>query len=300
VKFSVSQKRLIVRHVRAHMRFESIENMIRRLQLNISPSTMRRILLEARMKSYAARRATALTRVVKLKRVQAAKEHKNRDWSTALFSDKTNIDLHLVGGCKKQVFRTPEERDSAACIMLQNAASRETMMLWAAVGLGYKSPLVRIPLLPARGSGLTRQKKETVDGPKYASMIERFLGPFYWLFQLKRTDGKRVQSLEDNAPAHNCYAANIMRQKWHIKRITHPPRSPDLNPIEVCWNMMKRIMRRMDEFVHDKDTLFERAQEAWNAIPQWKIDKQIRKMKRRYAMVYKSAGRAITDWQDME
>jgi transposase len=299
-KLSVKKRRLIVRHIRFSMRFDSLENIIAKLDLDISPSTLRRILREARIKSYTARRSTALTPAVKLKRLMAAKQHRKVDWSTVLFSDESNIDIHLVGGRKKKVLRTKEEKDSPACIMLQNAASKQTMMVWAAVGIGYKSPLIRIPLNPARGGVNNRQKAETVNGPKYASMIERFLGPFYWLFQLKRTDGKRVQSLEDNAPAHNSLPPNLMRQQWAIQRINHPPRSPDLNAIECCWHMMKARMQCMKGHVTNKDNLFNRAEEAWDSIPQHLIDKQIMKMKRRYQMVWKRGGGAITDWHDMD
>jgi hypothetical protein len=63
---------------------------------------------------------------------------------------------------------------------------------------------------------------------------------------------------------------------------------------------MKARMQCMKGHVTNKNNLFNRAEEAWDSIPQHLIDKQIMKMKRRYQMVWKRGGGAITDWHDMD
>lgn len=54
--------------------------------------------------------------------------------------------------------------------------------------------------------------------------------------------------MEDNAPSHCSDYTNAAREKVGIPKIEWPANSPDLNPIEHIWRLMKsRILRRRGE-----------------------------------------------------
>ncbi|KAJ5860213.1 uncharacterized protein N7529_007523 [Penicillium soppii] len=71
---------------------------------------------------------------------------------------------------------------------------------------------------------------------------------------------------QDNAPVHTAYILECEIMEW-------PPYSPDLNPIENLWSLLKaEILKRHPELMHlpnnesTKDLLLETAQEAWEGL----------------------------------
>ncbi|RPA91796.1 hypothetical protein L873DRAFT_1712640 [Choiromyces venosus 120613-1] len=85
--------------------------------------------------------------------------------------------------------------------------------------------------------------------------------------------------MEDNAPAHNLDFTNYEREKEGIDKVDWPPNSPDLNPIEHLWNIMKsRIQtRRGVERVTSEGAMKLVLQQEWEKITieevNWEISK---------------------------
>ena len=53
--------------------------------------------------------------------------------------------------------------------------------------------------------------------------------------------------MEDNAPAHDSVYTNRLREAEGIQKVNWPANSPDFNPIEHIWHLMKkRILKRRD------------------------------------------------------
>jgi hypothetical protein len=76
--------------------------------------------------------------------------------------------------------------------------------------------------------------------------------------------------MQDNAPGHNSNATKQELQERRVEVIFWPAFSPDLNPIEMCWNWMK-------DYIEDKWGLDEKpsynklrsyVKEAWEALPE--------------------------------
>ena len=79
--------------------------------------------------------------------------------------------------------------------------------------------------------------------------------------------------MHDGAPVHRAHVVIEILQQLEITVMVWPPYSPDLNPIENLWAIMKQqIYKLYPELEHARDTedtrerLIAAAKEAWQAI----------------------------------
>lgn len=86
--------------------------------------------------------------------------------------------------------------------------------------------------------------------------------------------------IEDNAPSHSSYYTTREREKEGIQKVNWPPNSPDLNPIEHIWALMKsRIqtqqgIERIKTLSQMKTILIE----EWDHISIEEINKEVAKL----------------------
>ena len=91
--------------------------------------------------------------------------------------------------------------------------------------------------------------------------------------------------MQDNAPIHTAHKVKAWFVDNVIPVIAWPPYSPDMNPIEIIWVILKRDLNvKHPELLQigasnaDYQYLYNCIQEAWEAIPQEKIDSLIKSM----------------------
>ena len=102
---------------------------------------------------------------------------------------------------------------------------------------------------------------------------------------------------QDNATIHR--AKNVLSwfSRNHIEIFEHPPYSPDLNPIENVWGILKdRLSKRLASSLgvgtseQSINTFTSAILEEWHKIPQKDIDNCILSMPRRYTRVVEAKG----------
>ena len=98
--------------------------------------------------------------------------------------------------------------------------------------------------------------------------------------------------MQDNAPGHAAQHTRDELRERDIRTIFWPPISPDLNPIEKLWNIMKDWIQ--DHYFNaDKlsyDALRKAVREAWDAVTPEQLNELIDEMGARCQAVIEAEG----------
>lgn len=100
-----------------------------------------------------------------------------------------------------------------------------------------------------------------------------------------------VMVVEDGAPIHRTQLAEQAREELHIKRIDHPPSSPDLNAIEPLWGIVKHRLSKLQPRASNLDMLWAQIQKVWDELEQDMVDRQVDRMGARVEAVISAEGK---------
>ena len=87
--------------------------------------------------------------------------------------------------------------------------------------------------------------------------------------------------MQDNARPHTARVSMTFLEDEDIEVLDWPAMSPDLNPIEHCWDLLGRRIRERQQPPRNVAELRQALVEEWNAIPQNTIDRMILSMPNR-------------------
>ncbi|KIM91810.1 hypothetical protein PILCRDRAFT_57472 [Piloderma croceum F 1598] len=79
--------------------------------------------------------------------------------------------------------------------------------------------------------------------------------------------------VEDGAPGHTSKVASQAQSELGIKKLPHPPKSPDLNPIEPLWYVLKTRIADIRGSGNSLDNLWEAAKKVWDEFTPEEIKK---------------------------
>lgn len=103
--------------------------------------------------------------------------------------------------------------------------------------------------------------------------------------------------MHDNAPTHTAYVVRDALQEMEIEVMIWPPHSPDLNPIENLWALLKaEIYKIRPDLLHMKNNdetkriLVETAQIAWQNIDMRHLEHLSETMPNRVEAIIESEG----------
>jgi transposase len=202
------------------------------------------------------------------------------EWEGIIFSDECSLER----GAGKQpswVFRTPKQKWDKEMIDTYTKGKDISVMIWGAIWIGGRSEIVimeRDPDTPRQG----------YSAASYIRVLEDQLPQWY---------EPGMTFMQDNARIHTARAVRNWLEEHGVAVTDWPPYSPDLNPIEIIWAIMKRWinehypdLKDMGATIEAYEELCRVIKEAWEAIPQADIDSLIKSMDTRVEAVRLAKG----------
>lgn len=183
------------------------------------------------IRKWRARGCAKITQRVANERLQWAMECKNfiKDWSFVVFTDEVSVEKG-DSVTDVWVFRRLGERDRCLSEQVKaKAKNTVSLMLWGCFAGCFKGPLV-----PLHGTQTART---------YIQLLQEHLVPFI-LNTLPENGVFDAIFQQDNAPTHTAHIIQNFLEQQEFVVMKFPPNSPDMNPIEHMWAVLKKELYR--------------------------------------------------------
>ena len=268
-----------------HTATEPWEKFMHTFGLTCSESTFRRAMHRHGLGRYIAARTPLRTRTQRNRRHLWGAKHQNdsdEDWQRVLWTDECTFELDLR--VKQRVTRRRGERFEPDKTQWQKRRKTPGRInIWGGIAHNYKSPLIFIDGSGKNGAFL---QKDYV-----AQVLEAHMDD---IMADMRAAGIEPILMEDGNSAHGMRTTTNPAATWkHLHQIIlldWAANSPDLNPIEQIWRIIKQNLRQRRHAIHSMADYEAAIQEEWDAIPMATINELVATMRRRAITVYKNWG----------
>jgi hypothetical protein len=153
-----------------------------------------------------------------------------------------------------------------------------SVMIWGAIGVGYKSGCI----FCSNGVDSGEYQAIVLKESDLVTEMDGRVGKYRWYFM---QDGASAHTSRSTAEAFR--EACLILPGW-------PPNSPDLNPIEMVWAIMKRRVRK--EKPQTKEELQKVITDVWNELDQDLLDHMVASFNKRVDLVIGGRGRSISQY----
>jgi len=178
-----------------------------------------------------------------------------------IFFDETTIELDR---CKLRQWHPRGKRPTKP----RTKFSRK-MMFWGAICANITGPLSKV-------SG-------TLNSDGYIELLETQLLP--WMAE---NHAQTIQFQQDNAPCHVSKKSQAFFRDKELQVLNWPANSPDLNPIENIWGILKSaVEKRAPKTLDELEAI---VLDEWTKIPKQTILNTIQSMPTRIKQVLERDG----------
>ena len=209
-------------------------------------------------------------------RLEWARQHRNltvQHWRHVLFSDESRVCLDPADG-RLRVRRMRRQPLDDEDMMPVRQGGGGSVHIWAAIHYNGKCELQIL--------------NENVNGESYRRLMEDVALPY-----ARGVFGENFVWQHDNAPAHKSRVVRQLLEQEDVNVLPWPACSPDCNPIENCWDQLKRAVHSRNPRPTNLAELAAFLQEEWRNIDVNYVNNLIDSMERRVTSVIQSRGRSI-------
>ncbi|KJZ70201.1 hypothetical protein HIM_10424 [Hirsutella minnesotensis 3608] len=218
------------------------------------------------------------------RRIEYAKEAlaqrpEKEDWHDIFFSDETHFGYDDERDA--QIARPPGTRNRPENLQEKRIPKDTEVKLlhaWACIGYNFKSPLVWYEV-STNTNGKMSQKvylEKVLEGYVKPELLEKGVS-----FILEE-DGDSGHGPGKNNPVR------AWKEKHGLRYFFNCASSPDLSPVENCWNVVKENLRRQPHW--EQSVIRDLAEEGWEKLSQETINGWIDSMPLRLQHVIELGG----------
>ena len=247
-KLSTTAKddRILLRNLRRDPLNDAVQlrNQWKAAGINASLSTVQRRLRKLDCRSRVPRRVPKLTTSMKRKRLAFAKAHEDwsvEQWQRVCFSDESIFECK--GAHRRRVWHV-----KGTSLPIQQTVKHPTkVMVWG--------------MINAKGPGRLHVVEGMMNSSQYKLVLESRAIP-----QLSEwfPNGECI-FMHDGAPCHRSKMVKQYLMEKNVTVLDWPGNSPDMNPIENIWGIMKQKLAR--ETITSKQELISRILHRWFRDP---------------------------------
>jgi transposase len=223
-------------------------------------------------------RKPALTPAHRRARLKWVEEHVNwtiKQWEGILWSDKTWV---TSGQHRKAyVWRLDNEVYEDSCLV-DKIQRKQAWMFWGSFHGDSKGPC----------QFWDRNEMGTISAHTYCSYVLPLLVDYFAKMKKK---GVQLIYQQDGASSHTANSTKTAFKRMGISTCAWPAKSPDLNPIETLWNIMKDwIAKHYPEYSSNAQYNRRVVTAAWDAIGQDTLRSLLATIKQRYQDIIDTKG----------
>ena len=241
--------------------------------LPISARTVRRRLRSENFKSRKRPSVVELTENHKRARLQWAMQHCHwrSQWNRVVWTDEASVCLRGRDGRLRLWMKSGDKIPDHLAMSINQGGGR--LLIWGAIWMNGRSEL--------------HIQRDNMNSDRYVYVLERHICPL----SLRLGEPARDWILmDDNATCHRSLVTNSFKSQAGIRTLTWPARSPDLNPIENVWSLLKRSVRRALRPGDDLLRLEVLLRQEWDHLSQGTINHLIESMPSRIRQVIELSG----------
>ena len=211
---------------------------------------------------------SAKQRQKRLKWCREKKDWTAEQWSSVMFSDESKFVISF-GNKGPRVWRKKGERNLDGCLK-RNVKFPQSVMVWGAMSSAGVSDLCFL--------------KSSVNAAVYQDILEHFMLP---AAEQLFGDNEFIFQ-QDLAPAHSAKSTQKWFENSQLQVLDWPANSPDLNPIENLWAIVKKKLNK--HHPNTSQQLKDAIKTCWNEVTPRECQQLIHSMPRRIEAVIKARG----------
>ena len=219
-----------------------------------SYSTTYRYLKDSGILTIRLKRAQMIRNTNKVKRVDFAKLYIGKPlsfWRYVFWTDEMNVQAQPNG--EIAYYRIgPRTLPENIPYNLQVQSGGFSVMFWGGFTSFGFGPLVAFP-------------KGKIDQHAYKKLLEETVVPYLKKLQAKKR--KKFVFMQDNAPSHKTKMVMQFLEDSKLDVFNWPPQSPDMNPIETVWAIIKARRKKLYGRATSRDELIKQVKDIWKTLP---------------------------------